>query len=97
MQTNPPYIHTSKQPVDLNTKPHGSGSLRTILLSLIGFQHYPPPDSEHYKLIQLDQYKITSINCSITASMAFLTPSICLTMKLISFLRMINSLLQFIN
>ena len=55
----PIYTNTTDQPADINTKPHGGGSLRKIILSLIGFQHFPPSTSEHYKQLQLDLYLIT--------------------------------------
>ena len=52
------YKHTHLQPADVNTKPHGGPSLKTTILSLIGFKYYPPADTEHYKLLQLDKYII---------------------------------------
>ena len=52
------YIITSLQQADINTKPHGGGSLKNVILDLIGFSFYPPASSDHYKLLQLDKYNI---------------------------------------
>ena len=46
------------QEADMNSKPHGGFTLQKKLLPLVGFQFYPPPDSLHYKLLQLDQFVI---------------------------------------
>ena len=43
---------------DMNTKPHGGSTLQQKILPLVGFQFYPPPNSEHYKLFQLDGFEI---------------------------------------
>ena len=53
------YTNTKCQKADLNTKPHGGESLKSMLLPLIGYSFYPPSNSEHYKLLQLDLYNIT--------------------------------------
>ena len=43
---------------DMNTKPHGGSTLQQKYLPLVGFQFYPPPQSTHYKLLQLDAFEI---------------------------------------
>ena len=60
----PVYKNTSLQPADVNTKPHGGTSLRKIILPIIGFSSYPPSDSEHFKLLQLDTYNISMTKIS---------------------------------
>ena len=52
------YIPTNLHSADVNTKPHGGGSLKKIILDLIGYSSFPPASSEHYKLLQLDKYVI---------------------------------------
>lgn len=42
----------------MNTKAHGGQTLQEKHLSMIGFQFYPPLNSEHYKLLELDKYNI---------------------------------------
>ena len=49
---------TKNMRADLNTKPHGGESLQIKSLPLFGIKFYPPPDSEHYKLLELDKYNI---------------------------------------
>ena len=61
---HPEYTNTKLQSADINTKPHGGPDLKSMLLPLIGFQHYPPKGSEHYKLLQLDIYNISSTRTS---------------------------------
>ena len=47
----------------LNSKPHGVKSLRDIIDRTIGFCFYPPPVSEHYKLLHLEKFhESTDIN-----------------------------------
>ena len=43
---------------DMNTKQHGGSTLQQKFLPLVGFQFYPPPNSEHYKLLQLNEFEI---------------------------------------
>ena len=45
---------------DLNSNPHGRKSLRDIIYHAIGVHFYPPPGSEHYKLIFLEKFHGTS-------------------------------------
>ena len=52
------WTHTTLQNADINTKPHGGLSLKSVILKLIGFDHFPPAQSEHHKLLQLDIYNI---------------------------------------
>ena len=48
---------------DLNTKPNGVKSLRDIIDRTIGLHLYPPPGSEHYKLLCLENFHFpTNIN-----------------------------------
>ena len=44
------------QLANLNSKPRGGKIPRDILYHAIGFRFYPPPGSEHYKVLQLDQF-----------------------------------------
>ena len=55
----PEYTNTKCQKADLNTKHHGGASLKSMLLPLIGYSFYPPSNSDHYKLLQLDIYNVT--------------------------------------
>ena len=55
----PIYTHTTLQEADFNTKPHGGQSLKTAVLKLIGFKYFPPANSEHFKLLQLNVYNIS--------------------------------------
>ena len=41
---------------DLTSKPHGRKILRDLIDCAIGSFLYPPTGSEHYKLLQLDQF-----------------------------------------
>ena len=43
---------------DMNTKPHGGSTLQQKYLPLVGYQFYPPPNSTHYKLLQLNEFEI---------------------------------------
>ena len=52
------FIPTSRNKTDMNTKLHGGANLQTMNMAIVGYQHYPPKGSEHYRLLQLDQYKI---------------------------------------
>ena len=44
--------------VDKNTKPHGGQTLQKKHLATNGYKYYPPPNSEHYRLLQLDMFDI---------------------------------------
>ena len=55
---HPNYVDTSKNCADLNSKPHGGILLMQKLLWMVGERFYPPRDSSHYKLLELDKYKI---------------------------------------
>ena len=52
------YTPTGRNKVDMNTKPHGGANLQTMNMAIVGYQHYPPEGTEHYKLLQLGQYNI---------------------------------------
>ena len=54
----PVYTATMNNKADKNSKPHGGQTLQAKHLDTVGFPFYPPPDSEHYTLLQLDQYTI---------------------------------------
>ena len=54
----PVYTATMDNKADKNSKPHGGQTLQAKHLDTVGFSSYPPPDSEHYTLLQLDQYNI---------------------------------------
>ena len=41
---------------DIDSKTHGRKSLRDIIDRVIGVRLYPPPGSEHYKLLRLDKF-----------------------------------------
>ena len=48
---------------DLNSKPYGGKSLRDLVEYSIGVRFYPPPGSEHYKLLCLENFHFpTNIN-----------------------------------
>ena len=47
---------SNMQRSDLNSKPRVRKSLRNIIDRSIGARLYPPPGSQHYKLLQLYQY-----------------------------------------
>ena len=49
---------TSRQVADFNSKPTGGISLQQSFLYIMGARFYPPPDSLHYKLLQLGAYNI---------------------------------------
>ena len=51
---------SNMQLADLNYKPHGRKSIRDILDRAIGVHFYPPPGSEHSKLLRLDHFHGTS-------------------------------------
>ena len=46
------------QGADMNTKPHGGGTLQKKYIQSVGFQFYPPPGSQHYIDLQLDEFNI---------------------------------------
>ena len=48
------------QLADLNSKSHGKKSLVYLIDHVIGSHFYPPPGSEHYKLLQRDKLHGTS-------------------------------------
>ena len=43
---------------DYNTKPSSGSTLRQSHQQAIGFQFYPPKDSQHFELLQLQYYDI---------------------------------------
>ena len=45
---------------DLNSKSHGKKILRDLIDHAIGTRFCPPPGSQHYKLLRLDQFHGTS-------------------------------------
>ena len=47
---------SNMQLADLKSKPHSGKSLRYLIDRAIGVRFYTPPESEHYKLLQLDQF-----------------------------------------
>ena len=47
---------SNMQLVDINYKHHGGKSLRDIIDRSIVFRFYPPPGSDHYKLLPLDRF-----------------------------------------
>ena len=52
------------QLVDLKSDPHGGKILRNIIDRAVGAHFYPPPRSEHSKLLCLDHfYGPFQINC----------------------------------
>ena len=50
------YIPTSHQLADIGTKNLGRVQRTRLFTNMIGFKHYPPKDSDHYKSLQLDDY-----------------------------------------
>ena len=52
------YVKTDLNFADLNTKPHTGLTFITKVLNLAGFDFYPPSDSDHFKLLELDRYNI---------------------------------------
>ena len=54
----PIYCASENNRADKNSKPHGGQTLQTKHLATNGFKFYPPPDSEHHKLLQLDLFEI---------------------------------------
>ena len=42
----------------MNIKPHGGANLQTMNMAIVGYQCYPLEGSEHYQLLQIDQYNI---------------------------------------
>ena len=53
---NPVSCTSEIQEAGMNTKPHGVFQLQLTYLSIVGYQFYPPPSSEHYKLTEVDKY-----------------------------------------
>lgn len=49
---------SSEQKGDMNTKPHRGFTLQKKFLDIMGHKYYPPPQSEHHRLLQLDQFNI---------------------------------------
>jgi hypothetical protein len=43
---------------DKNSKPHGGQTLQKKHLATNGYEHYPPPGSNHNRLLQLDKFDI---------------------------------------
>ena len=56
--TTPIICSTTDNIADKNSKPHGGQTLQQKHLSTVGFKHYPPPDTDHHKHLQLDLYEI---------------------------------------
>ena len=54
--SEPAHIPTSLQIADIGTKNIGRVLRNRHLLNMIGFKHYPPKGSDHYKALQLDLY-----------------------------------------
>ena len=54
--STPIYIPTSLQLADIGTKNLGRIQRTRLFTNMIGFKHYPPKDSDHYKSLQLDDY-----------------------------------------
>ena len=52
------FTPTGRNKSDMNTKPHEGANLHTMSMIIVRYQYYPPEGSEHYRLLQLDQYKI---------------------------------------
>ena len=48
------YCPTDLNISDVNTKPYVGVTLQKKILWITGFRFYPPTDSEHYKLLELD-------------------------------------------
>ena len=53
-----PYVDSSRNCADLNTKPHGGTQLLQKVLWLVGARFYPPHGTEHNKLLELEKYNI---------------------------------------
>ena len=53
-----PYVDSAKNCADLNSKPHGGILLLQKVLWMVGARFYPPVGSEHFKLLELQNYKI---------------------------------------
>ena len=53
--SEPIHVPTSLQYADVGTKNVGRIQRNRLHANMIGYQHYPPMDSEHFKLLQLDQ------------------------------------------
>ena len=54
----PVYTHTQDNLADKNSKPHGGQKLQQKHLPSVGYPFYPPPDSAHYRLLQLHEFEI---------------------------------------
>ena len=52
------YCPTDLNISDVNIKPHGGVTLQKKIMWTTGYRYYPPAGSEHYKLLELDKYKI---------------------------------------
>ena len=55
-ESKPEHIPTSLQIADIGTKNIGRIQRNRHLLNMIGYKHYPPKGSDHYKALQLDDY-----------------------------------------
>ena len=62
------YCPTDLNISDVNTKPHGGVTLQKKIMWTTGFRYYPPTWSEHYKLLELDKYKI---RCQLSPDMCY--------------------------
>ena len=58
LRMKPTPCSSENMDADMNTKPYGGFRLQDKFLSLIGHQFYPPPTSEHFKLLELGKYNI---------------------------------------
>ena len=54
----PIYCASENNKADKNSKPHGGQTLQAKHLATNGFIFHLPPDSKHYKLLQLDLFEI---------------------------------------
>ena len=54
------YTRSNIQLADINSKPHGGQSIGYIIDRAIGVHFYPPPGPEHYKLLRLDRFHIST-------------------------------------
>ena len=52
------FIPTGRNKADMNTNPHEGVKIQIMNMAIVEYEHYPPEESEHYRIIQLDQYNI---------------------------------------
>ena len=48
------------QPADLNSNPHSRNIIRYLIDRTIGLRVYPCPGLEHYKLLHLDNFHVST-------------------------------------